>query len=135
MLNDRFDSYYLVGAGLRWNLWDWSAVRREKENMNMQIEMLNHQKQNFEMNLDEALTRQMSEIRTHTENITSYSDILSLRENITKEYKSRLRNGAIKSSEFLEVLNQEKLARIKLSTEQVLLQKAIADFRYVEGNL
>ena len=135
MLNDRFDSYYLVGAGLRWNLWDWNTIKREKENMNMQIEMLNHQKQNFEMNIDDALTRQRSEIHTHSENITSYADILSLRENITTEYRSRLKNGTIKSSEFLEVLNQEKLARIKLITEKVLLQKAIADFRYVEGNL
>jgi outer membrane protein TolC len=135
MLNDQFDTYYLVGAGLKWKLWDWNTVKRERENLHMQSEMLGHQKQNFEMNIDDALTRLSAEIQTHSENIASYSDILSLRENITAEYHSKLKNGTIRTSEYLEVLNQEKLARIKLMTEKVLLQKAIADYRYTEGSL
>ena len=35
-LNDNFDSYYMIGARLYWNIWDWGKVKREKQVFNIQ---------------------------------------------------------------------------------------------------
>ncbi len=135
LLNDKFDNFYFVGAGLKWNIWDWNQVKRDKENLQMQSAMISHQKEYFEMNLGDALIQQMAEINTHHENIGKFEEILSLRENITATYHTQLSNGTIKTSDFLEVLNAEKIARIRLATEKILLQKAIAEYKYTEGTL
>ncbi len=135
LLNNQFDTYYIIGAGLKWNLWDWNQVKREKANLQMQSEMILHQRNNFEENVDEALIRQMSEIRSHAGNIAKFTEILSVREKITATYRSQLENGTLRINDFLEVLNGEKKARIELATEKILLQKAVADYKYIEGSL
>ena len=135
LLNNQFDTYYIVGAGLKWNLWDWNQVKRERSNLQMQSDMIGHQRDNFDMNIDDAMTQQMAEIHTHHDNIAKFQQILSLRENITATYQSQLRNGTIKTNDFLQVLNAEKIARIQLASEKILLQKAIADYKFTEGTL
>ncbi len=135
MLNNQFDTWYLVGAGLKWNLWDWNTVKRDRANLLLQSDMLDHQKENLEMNLNEALTQQMAEIQTHRDNIEKFGEILSLREHITATYRSQLRNGTIKTNDFLDVVNKEKIARVQLASEKILLQKAIADYKYTQGTL
>jgi len=31
VMSEDWDSYYMVGAGLRWKIWDWNSTSREKE--------------------------------------------------------------------------------------------------------
>ncbi len=135
LLNNQFNTYYIVGAGLKWNLWDWNQVKRDRSNLQMQSDMIGHQRDNFVMNIDDAMTQQMADIHTHHDNIAKFQQILSLRENITATYQSQLRNGTIKTNDFLQVLNAEKIARIQLASEKILLQKAIADYKFTEGTL
>ncbi|HYW96820.1 MAG TPA: TolC family protein [Bacteroidales bacterium] len=135
MLNDKFDTWYLVGAGLKWNLWDWNQVKRDRENLKMQADMITHQRETFERHINEGLTQAQAEIRSHSQNIDAFGKILALRENISASYLSQLKNGTIMTNDYLKILNQEKIARIKLETEKILLQKAIADYKYTEGTL
>ncbi len=135
MLNDQFDTWYVVGAGLKWNVWDWNQVKRSRENLTLQKEIAGNQKAYFVMNIHDALTQKMAEIGVHQENIEKFRHILSLREGITSTYYSQLKNGTIKTSDYIRVLTEEKIARIRLSTEEILLQKAVADYKYTEGTL
>ena len=40
MLNNEFDDYYIVGASLKWNFWDWNKSRREKQVYAIQKQMI-----------------------------------------------------------------------------------------------
>ncbi len=135
LLNNEFNTYYIVGAGLKWNLWDWNQVKRDRSNLQMQSDMVGHQRDNFVMNIDDAMTQQMADIHTHNDNIAKFQQILLLRESISSTYQAQLSNGTIKTSDFLQVLNAEKIARIQLASEKILLQKAIADYKFTEGTL
>ncbi|MCK4920001.1 MAG: TolC family protein [Bacteroidales bacterium] len=135
MLSDEFDTYYYVGAGLKWNLWDWKDTRREKENLVYQNNLIDNKKLEFEQNVRDALINQQSVIQSHEENITSLKILLEKRMGIVKTYESQLREGTIKTIDYLSVVNEEKIARIKLLNENISLQKAIAKYNYLNGEL
>lgn len=135
MLNDQFDTYYYVGAGLKWNLWDWKDTRRDKENLSYRSNLIDNQKLEFEQNIENALINQRAIITTHKEGIESLENLLDKRMGIVKTYESQLREGIIKPIDYLMVVNQEKITRIKLLNENVSLQKAIATYNFINGEL
>ncbi len=135
MLNDEFDSYYLVGVGLQWNIWDWGNTKREKNNLIYQVDMLQSKKTEFEENISRARINQRTKMEEHRSNIENYSQILELRKKISETYRDQLNNGTIKTIDYLKVLNQEKITRIKLKTEKILHQKAIAEYMLISGEL
>lgn len=135
MLNDQFDTYYYVGAGLKWNLWDWNDTKREKENLSYRSHIIDNQKLEFEQNIKNALINQKAIIMTHKEGIESLEFLLDKRMGIVKTYESQLREGIIKPIDYLMVVNQEKITRIKLLNENISLQKAIATYNFINGEL
>ena len=118
MLNDEFDSYYLIGIGIQWNIWDWGKTRREKNNIIYQIDMLNNKKKEFKENISRAQINQVALIEEHRDT-----------------YRDQLNDGTIRTIDYLRVLNQEKIVRIKLKTEEILLQQAIANYMLISGDL
>jgi len=135
MINDAFDSYYLVGVGLKWNIWDWGNISREKNNYEYQRKLLETREQELIQKIRRGQLNYLAEIRTHEGNIEKYGQILEIREGITRSYQDKLAGGTIRTIDYLEVVNQEKVVRLKLSAEKILLQKAIADHALVSGNL
>jgi outer membrane protein TolC len=135
MIKDEFDSWYMAGAGLKWNIWDWNTVKREKENLALRSELINTQKTEFEDKLQDALITQASEIKTHQDNILRNKEMLALRTEITSVYKAMLENSTIKTIDYLKVMNDETRIRLNLITEEILHQKAIADYLYLVGRL
>ncbi|MFW5644271.1 MAG: TolC family protein [Bacteroidota bacterium] len=135
MLNDEFDSYYLVGFGLQWQIWDWSKTKREKGNLNNEVDLLRNEKKALEENIERARISQKTEIEEHRRNINNYTKILELRKKISETYRDQLDNGTIKTIDYLKVLNQEKIMKIRLKTEKILHQQAIAKYRLISGDL
>ena len=135
ILKDDFDSWYLVGAGFRWTIWDWNSSARKRDNLNIQQELIENKKQDFENKIEDALTRQNSEIENHRQNIAKYKAMLDIRREITGTYRSMLENGDIKTMDYLKVLNDERKTGLKLAAEKIQYQKAIADYLYLQGNL
>ena len=135
MLNDEFDSYYYVGLGLKWSIWDWNVTNREKANLMYQSELIDNQKNEFVENIERAKINQIAAIRSHEGNISRYTGMLVLREGITSSYESRLREGTIRTIDYISVINQERILRIRLNNEKILLQKAIAGYLLLTGNL
>ena len=135
MLNDEFDSYYLVGVGLQWNIWDWGNTNREKNNLVHQVNILQSKKKELEENISRARINQGTKIEEHRANIENYFQILELRKKISETYRDQLNNGTIKTIDYLKVLNQEKIIRIKLKAEEILHQQAIAEYMLISGEL
>ncbi len=47
MMSETWDFYYMVGAGLKWNIWDWNATGQEKQVIENQQMILNNQRESF----------------------------------------------------------------------------------------
>jgi outer membrane protein TolC len=135
MLKDEFDTYYVVGAGLKWTIWDWKINSREKEVIGLQQSIIQSRQNQFESEINSALMNQKSIIRNHQENLLAYENILVLRSRISATSKAQLEQGIIKTLDYISVLNQETIARIQFETEKTLLQQAIAKYLEIKGEL
>ena len=135
MLNDEVDSYYMVGAGLKWNIWDWNKTKREKQILEKRKLMIENSKETFSMNIQAGMDREYENME-HFSNVLKLDDkMLEMRMDITKNAASKLDNGTISATDYVLELNEESLTRIKRSTHKLQLMKAIANYNLLKGTL
>jgi outer membrane protein TolC len=132
---DEIRGYYIVGAGLHWNIWDWSKTSREREVLTIQQDILQTRKESFDKNLNIQLDEQVSSIRKLEESIEKDEQIVVLREKISASSSSQLENGVIKSSDYITDLNAETLSRIRLETHKIQLIQSRINYMTTKGEL
>ena len=135
MLKDEFNSYYIVGAGLKWTIWDWNVNSRDREVIEYQKSIIESRKLQFESEINSALINQKSVIKNHEENLIAFENILNLRTRISMTAKVQLEQGVIKTLDYIAVFNQEVIARMQLENERTLLQQSIAKYLEISGEI
>lgn len=135
MMNDSFNDFYMVGASLKWNFWDWNKSRREKQVYAIQKQMVASKRDNFNKNLSIDLQNRLATIKKSEEALQRDADIVKLRTSITQVAQSQLNNGVITSTDYITELNSETQARINLETHKIQLIQAKANYLLATGNL
>ncbi len=130
---DEFRGYYIVGAGLRWNIWDWSKTSRQKQDLAVQQEIIRTQKETFDKNLNIHLEELRADIIKYEEAVRRDGEILELRSEITRSAGSRLENGVITSTDYITELNAETQARIQLDLHRIQLEQARISYLTSKG--
>ncbi len=121
MLKNQFDDYYKVGAALRWNIWDWSKVKREKQVLEIQSQIINSQKQTFDQNLRADLHKKISDINKYYKLIESDKVIVRLQENVVKTANNQMDNGTITATNYLIEINKKAKAHLNLEAHKLQL--------------
>ncbi len=129
MLNNDFDDYYMIGARLHWNIWDWNKVQHEKQILDIQNEIVNSKKQSFDLNLRADLFKRIENISKFEKLLGTDDEILELQRNVVKTALVQFNNGTITSTTYLIELN--KLAKAKLNAEAHKLQLIFAKYQYI----
>jgi outer membrane protein TolC len=135
MLNDEFDSYYLIGAGLKWQLWDWNQGKKEKKILEFQGNLVENQHNNFKQTLEIAIIQKQALIANRKEKISMAWELFGLRSKITANYLIQMEKGVIRTIDYLTVLNEEILAEIQYESEKILLQKTLSEYLLLKGEL
>jgi outer membrane protein TolC len=133
MLNDEFDAFYLVGLGASWSVFDWKNTRREREVIQLQQQLVSTQQQQFERQINIALDGEYRKIQQIQDLLESDRELIVLQEQITKSAASKLENGTITASDYLQDLNAEMGARITFETHKVQLEAAKINYRNIQG--
>lgn len=135
MLDDQFADYYMIGARLHWNIWDWGKVKRQKQIFDLQNEIINTQKETFNQNLKADLHQKIAGIEKYEKIIGSDEQIVSLQKNVVNTAESQFKNGTLTSTNYLLEVN--KLVKAKLDLEAHKLQLIFAKLQYKTaiGNL
>lgn len=133
MLSDNFDTYYLVGVGLKWNIFDWKNTKRDKEVLQLKQQMVETQQKQFERNINIALDGEQYKI-AHLESILkSDQELIDLQQRIAKSAASKLDNGTITTSDYIVDVNAEAAARITLETHKIQLEQAKINYQNIQG--
>jgi outer membrane protein TolC len=135
MLSGEWDFYYMIGAGISWNIWDWNSSRRKRQVVENQQTVLRHRRDHFDRELEAQLAKEQSRIDQFREIRTLEQQVLALREEITVQAATRLENGTITASDYINELNKETLARIQLSTHEIRLQESVCNYLTIQGKL
>jgi len=135
MLNDQVDSYYMLGAGLQWNIWDWKTTKRDKQILEQKKQVVLNASETFSMKISAASQKEIQNMH-HFRNALNLDDqMLEMRIGITANAASKLDNGILSASDYLQIFNEENRTRIGRSTHKIQLFKAIANYNLILGTL
>lgn len=134
MLNNEFDTYYLIGLGFNWNVLDWKNTSRQRQVLKLQQEIVQTRQENFVRSIDVATDQQNKQIIQLSELIKTDEQLIQVRERITKTSASRLENGAITTADYIQDLNAETTARLTLETHKIQLKEARVKMANIKGN-
>ena len=125
MLDNSFKTFYMTGLRLNWNIFDWNKTKTEKQSLQINKEIINTQKETFELNNNLELVDLQTEIDKLQELIVFDEAIISLRENMVKTAESQLKNGVITSSAFISEFTDmfEAKSNLNLHKTQLLLKQ------------
>ncbi|MFY9152733.1 MAG: TolC family protein [Prolixibacteraceae bacterium] len=134
MLNNKFDTYYLVGVGFSWNVLDWKTTRRQQEIVKFQQDLVQTKQEAFIRNIDLASDQQTKQINQISELLKTDQELIQIRERITKTSASKLENGAITMADYIQDLNAETTAKLMLETRRIQLREARIKLENIRGN-
>jgi len=135
MLSDQVDTYYLIGAGLQWKIWDWNTTNRDKQILEKKKQMMLNSKETFSMNITAAMEKELQQTAHYKSSLELDDKMLGMRMAITKNASSKLDKGVISATDYLQILNEENRTRIHRSGNKIKLFKSIATYQLLKGTL
>lgn len=121
MLDDSFTTFYITGLRLNWNVFDWNKNKTEKKSLQINKDIIDTQKETFELKNNLELTNLQSEIDKMEELITYDAAIIPLREKMVKSAESQLKNGVITSSAYITEFTNLHEAKSNLALHKIQL--------------
>jgi outer membrane protein TolC len=133
MLLNEFDPFYIFGARLTWNFWNWNQTKRERELLGLQKDIIETKKETFDKNLKVSSERYKGDIRKYEQLLQTDEEIIALRANVVRRASSQLDNGVITATDYMTEVNAETQARLDQETHRVMLVKAKVAYTTVLG--
>ncbi|MBN1561633.1 TolC family protein [candidate division KSB1 bacterium] len=131
--NDHFDTYYIVGAAINWEIFNWNSSRRSSNALQAQQNIIDAKKAHFAQKIEIALQNSRSEIDRINASLESDEKLLALRIKIVDAAAAKLDNGAISATEFTSELNAVHRARINSELHKIQLVQAIVNYLTISG--
>ncbi len=133
-MGDKWDPYLLVGLKGTWNVWDWGRVRQQKEAFNLNQSVIANQQESFERQITQAEKKQQILIEEISALLLKDEELLVNREKVTAAYTSRLKNGLITASQFINEWTREQEARLNQEVRKIELISAQYKLLSIKGN-
>ena len=127
------DYYYIVGAKLSWTIFDWNQVKREKQILRKQEEIVKTSRDDFDQNQMISSQDEKIEQEKLLQLIDMDKQIIDQRAAISASSASMLTNGIITSAVYIDDLNAEIKARIDLETHKIQYQNSIVKSYILNG--
>ena len=134
MLDNSFQTFYMLGLKANWNVFDWNKSKNEKQALSISKEIVATEKETFLLNNNLQLQEIENEIKKTEAIIAADSEIITLRESIEKSSDSQLRNGVITASEYLVELTNLYEAKIDQKVHEIQFVLAKANYQISNGN-
>jgi outer membrane protein TolC len=132
-LDNSFQSFYIVGLKLNWNVFDWEKTKKQTQALELNKQIIDSEMEEFELKTNMMVEQQSLEINKYNEFIKSDQTIIDLRQEILKTSESQLKNGVITSSDYVEKLTDLYEAETNLKTHQIQLLLAQANYKVIKG--
>jgi len=130
---DEFAPYAVLGAGVKWNIFDWNKVKNEKQVIQIQRGIIDNRKSDLADNLKRLLDAKSAEISSLKSLIESDAGLIEIRQRITATAESQYENGTITATEFMNELNAEKQALINHEIHKINLALAGVEYLNICG--
>ncbi len=130
---DEFAPYYILGAGLKWSIYDWNKVKNEKLIISFQQGIIDNRKIDMTDNLKRLLDVKGAEIASLNSLVESDAELIAIRKRITVAAASQYENGTITAAEYLHEINAEKEALVNYEMHKINLAMAQVEYMNISG--
>jgi outer membrane protein TolC len=130
---DEFAPYYILGAGVKWNIFDWNKVKNEKQVISLQQSIIDNRKDDLTDNLKRLLDAKSAEISSLESLLKIDTELIELRKRITSAAESQYENGTITATEYMNEMNSEKQALINYEIHKINLVMARVEYLNICG--
>jgi len=134
LLKNAFDSYYIGGVRLNWNLSNFYTNKNDHLINGVNKQLIDNQKDVFLFNTNLTVTQQSEESNKLAQLIKLDEEIVSLKSKVTIASKAQLENGIITTSDYLREFNAEDQAKSSLILHQIQLLQSQANLKTISGN-
>ncbi len=135
MLNNKFETYYIAGIGMNWNLIDWGETRNKIKIDDLQKETIDLNKNNFNRNISIAMKNELANVDYYKSAIIKDKEMVELRGKIKENAYTKLQNGTITATDYLTESNAELSSRLQLETDKILLVQSIINYQLIKGDI
>lgn len=133
LLENAFKPFYYVGITLNWDVFDWNKTKKQTQALEINKQIIDTEKETFEMNTSIQLEHQIIEINKYKDFTVSDQSIIDLHKKILETADSQLKNGVITSSDYIEKLTDLYEAENNLKTHQIQLLLSQANYKTIQG--
>lgn len=130
---DEFAPYYIVGASLKWNIFDWNKAKNEKQVISLQQNIIDSRKRELTENLNRLLDAKSAEISNLSSLLDSDSELIALRTRITAAAESQYENGTITATDYMNEMTAEREALINYEIHKINLAMAQIEYMNISG--
>jgi len=130
---DEFAPYYILGAGIKWNIFDWNKVKNEKQLISLQQNIIDSRKSELTDNLKRLLDAKSAEISNLKLLLESDSELIALRKRITAAAESQYENGTITATDYMNEMTAERQALINYEIHRINLAMAQIEYLNISG--
>ncbi|MCC7001546.1 MAG: TolC family protein [Gemmatimonadaceae bacterium] len=128
-----FDSYWLAGIQVEWSPFDWGTVKREREALAIQQQVVQTEEQAFAERVRRGTLSDRAAVDRLTRSLAADDAIVALRERVLAETRLRFQEGVVTVGEFVDRETELSTARLARATHRVELAQARARFLTTVG--
>lgn len=121
MLSNEWDTFYILGAKLSWNIWDWKSTRRDRQQFKVQQNIIDQRKNSYLDGYNAQLEGINGEISKLENQLKKDNEIVNLLHSVAERSASLLKNGSITSASYISDFNAESKARLDMETRKIAL--------------
>ncbi len=134
MLDDSFNTYYIGGVQLAWNLGSLYRLRDKKNLISTNIESVKVEKESFMLNTMIDLVQKDKTVKSLYEQLSYDDEIISLLTEVRRASESKIANGTISGSELMRDLNAEQMAIQNKIVHETQLLMATYNLRFITND-
>jgi len=127
-LNDEFGEFYIIGLKLNWQIWDWEQNKMEREELQIQQQILNNKELDLDQKLNITGINAYEQINKTEELIQQDNKIVSLLEQISENSAVKLEHGTYTTTDYLNDKYKEIQARLNLEIHKIQYEKSKIDY-------
>lgn len=134
MFETNGDFFYIAGIKLNWELWDWNNGGRNTEILEINKQVIQTERENFEQNIQIQSKAIISEIEKYENMLQQDLKIIELQKNVVEERKIQLAGGTTTLFEYLNELNSLTELELNYEIHKMQLLNAGINLQNITGN-
>ena len=122
------DEFYMAGVRLEWRFWNWGTTSRSQEILRLQQRIVDTEEAAFAEALERAVQIDLADMQRLEEAVQTDDRILALREQIERQARAQLAEGAITAADYVDARTDVLEARLSRQRHRVELAQARARY-------